>query len=78
MNEYQAHGYDGRMHYLQALSVKHHVPFDFINQVADILGQERDFDGLEELIVLSWKTVVKEEERYKMYVNNMMRLGGKF
>lgn len=78
MNEYLRHGYNNRSHYLLKMSEHYRLRLDFVKQVADILGQERDFDGLEELIVLSWKTVVKEEESYKMYVNNMMRLGGKF
>lgn len=75
MNEYQRHGYNNRDHYLLKMSEYYHLSLDFVKQVADILGQKRDFDGLEELIVLAWKTVVEEEELYKEHANNMIGMG---
>ena len=44
LNVYQAHGYDDRIDYLNALCEEY--PRDIVFALADMLGQTEDFDGL--------------------------------
>jgi hypothetical protein len=45
-NIYQQHGYKNREDYLQSLSEEYDVDIEVVYQMADILGEEEDFDGL--------------------------------
>lgn len=75
MNEYLRHGYNNRDHYLLKMSEYYFLRLDFVKQVADILGKERDFDGLDELLCLIWKTIRQENELYKKSLETEMRRG---
>jgi hypothetical protein len=46
MNDYQAHGYESRKHYLQCLAEDTGIPFDTVVMLAQLLGPNEDFDGL--------------------------------
>jgi len=43
---YQQHGYDNRQHYLESLAEEHGVDLETVQAVAELYGQEEDFDGL--------------------------------
>jgi len=43
-NEYQTHGYDDRIDYLNALCEEY--PRDIVFALANMLGRSEDFDGL--------------------------------
>lgn len=74
LNIYQQKGYNNREHYLLKMSECYGVPFAFVKKVADILGQDRDFDGLEDLLFLCWQTVRKEVETRKGIDERLERL----
>ncbi len=71
---YQQKGYNNREHYLLKMSENYQVPLDFVKKVADIIGRDRDFDGLEDLLFLCWKTVREELGRREGYREAMERL----
>ena len=43
---YQENGYKNRRDYLQCLSEDYGVPLETVQSLADILGENEDFDGL--------------------------------
>ena len=45
-NIYQQHGYKDRKDYLECLAVDYCVPFDIVYELAIMLGENEDFDGL--------------------------------
>lgn len=46
MNPYVEHGYKDRDDYLRCLSEDYDVPLEAVYALADMLGEEEDFDGL--------------------------------
>ena len=46
VNVYEALGYDNREHYLETLAEDYGLGIDEVTDVADMLGEEEDFDGL--------------------------------
>jgi hypothetical protein len=46
MDIYQENGYKNREEYLHALAVEYGIELATVLILADILGQEEDFDGL--------------------------------
>jgi hypothetical protein len=46
MNVYQQNGYDNREHYLECLAEDFEVPSHVVYMIADLLGENEDFDGL--------------------------------
>ena len=46
MNIYQQHGFASRDAYLQDLAVEYSVPENVVFMLADLLGENEDFDGL--------------------------------
>lgn len=46
LNIYQQHGYYNRTDYLRCMSEDYCVPFDTVLVLADMLGENEDFDGL--------------------------------
>ncbi len=45
-NIYQKNGYKNRREYLQSLSEEFDVPIEAVLCLAEILGEDEDFDGL--------------------------------
>ena len=45
-NPYIENGYKDRADYLRCLSEDHGVPLETVHALADLLGQNEDFDGL--------------------------------
>lgn len=43
---YQENGYKNRKEYLQCLSEDYGVPYETVLSLAEMLGQNEDFDGL--------------------------------
>ena len=43
---YQENGYQNRKDYLQCLSEDYGVPYETVQSLADMLGENEDFDGL--------------------------------
>lgn len=43
---YQEHGYRSRMDYLESLAHDFHQPFDVVWHLAEVLGENEDFDEL--------------------------------
>jgi hypothetical protein len=46
MNDYQANGYTSRRHYLDSLADDFGIEPATVYMMADLLGQNEDFDGL--------------------------------
>lgn len=46
MNIYNEHGYADREEYLQSLAEDYDSDYESIKVLADMLGEEEDFDGL--------------------------------
>lgn len=45
-NIYQEKGYNSRDHYLKCLSNDYGVPLDAVKELAELLGENEDYDGL--------------------------------
>lgn len=45
-NPYIENGYKNRKHYLQCLSEDYEVPLNVVYSLAQLLGENEDFDGL--------------------------------
>ena len=45
-NDYIRHGYKNRRDYLKSLADEHGIPFMVVNEIAEMLGENEDFDGL--------------------------------
>lgn len=43
---YEEHGYKSRSDYLESLADEYDVDLEIVNALADILGEDEDFDGL--------------------------------
>jgi len=43
---YEVNGYGNRRDYLEGMSNDYGVPIDFVIELADMLGENEDFDGL--------------------------------
>lgn len=43
---YQANGYQNRKHYLKCMSKDYNVPETVVFSLAQLLGENEDFDGL--------------------------------
>lgn len=43
---YIEHGYDSRQDYLRELSIQYDIDLSIVEQVAELLGPDEDFDGL--------------------------------
>jgi len=43
---YEIHGYKNRQDYLKNLSDDYSVDLDIVQSIADLLGENEDFDGL--------------------------------
>lgn len=46
MSVYEDNGYDSRKEYLECLAEDYDVPIETVINLAELLGQEEDFDGL--------------------------------
>lgn len=46
LNIYQKKGYVDRKDYLQCISDDYGVPLDVVTELADLLGESEEFDGL--------------------------------
>ena len=46
MNIYQENGYENRKEYLECLAEDYGLDYDVVESVADLLGENEDFDGL--------------------------------
>jgi len=46
LNAYQVNGYTDRKDYLQCMSDDYGVPLDVVTELADLLGESEEFDGL--------------------------------
>lgn len=46
LNVYQENGYESRKDYLESLADEYDCPIEIVRDMADILGEEEDFDGL--------------------------------
>jgi hypothetical protein len=46
MNIYQEEGYEDRQDYLETLADDYGVSLDIVMALADVLGENEDFDGL--------------------------------
>lgn len=46
MNVYQENGYESREDYLQAMADEYDCPIEIVKELAFILGENEDFDGL--------------------------------
>jgi hypothetical protein len=57
MHIYQKHGYETRLKYLYSLSEDFDVSIDVVMQLANLLGETEDFDGL----ISSLEDYVEEE-----------------
>lgn len=45
-NDYMIHGYKDRNHYLECMSEDYGVDLETVKALADVLGENEDFDGL--------------------------------
>lgn len=45
-NPYIENGYESREHYLKCIACEYGVPLEVVYSLADILGENEDFDGL--------------------------------
>lgn len=45
-NLYKEHGYKSRSDYLESLANEYDVDLEIVNALADMLGEDEDFDGL--------------------------------
>ena len=45
-NPYQANGYKDRETYLQDMAAEYDCPIETVKSLADMLGENEDFDGL--------------------------------
>ena len=45
-NIYKEHGYRNRMDYFKALVEEYDADLELVTTLADVLGEEEDFDGL--------------------------------
>ena len=45
-NAYIQNGYESREHYLQCMSDDYGVPIEVVHSLADMLGENEEFDGL--------------------------------
>lgn len=45
-NNYEAHGFTDRNEYIESLADDYGVDTDTVSCIADLLGEEEDFDGL--------------------------------
>ena len=43
---YEKKGYKNRKHYLKTLAIEHNILYKDVLELADILGDNEDFDGL--------------------------------
>lgn len=43
---YRENGYDNRDYYLKCLSDDYNIELDVVQTLADLLGEDEDFDGL--------------------------------
>lgn len=50
MNIYEEYGYESREDYLKNLSYDNNVDFYVVKELAEVLGENEDFDGLVSLI----------------------------
>lgn len=50
MNVYQENGFKDRKEYLQSVADDFGVPYETVFDIADILGESEDFDGLIEIM----------------------------
>ena len=63
MNKYEELGFKDRKEYLQDLALDYGVPYEVVLELADVLGEQEDFDGLvSELSDLEWDEWFDEEE----------------
>lgn len=63
MNNYEELGYKNRNEYLEGLALDYDVPFEVVLELADVLGEDEDFDGLvAELSDLEWDEWFDGEE----------------
>jgi hypothetical protein len=46
VNVYQRNGYGSRTEYLESLADEHGISFETVSDLADLLGEVEDFDGL--------------------------------
>ena len=46
MNQYGNNGFDDRDHYLGTMAEQYDVSIDLVYALADVLGEDEDFDGL--------------------------------
>lgn len=46
MNVYNENGYSSRQDYLEDLASEYCVDIDIVMSIADMLGEDEDFDGL--------------------------------
>lgn len=46
INVYTENGYHHRQHYLECMAEDYGVPLYFVIHLADLLGENEDFDGL--------------------------------
>ena len=46
MNVYQENGYESREDYFHSLSDEYDCPIEIVRDMAEILGETEDFDGL--------------------------------
>lgn len=46
MNVYQEHGFNNRKEYLESLAEDYDLPLEHVVELAIVLGQNEDFDGL--------------------------------
>lgn len=46
MNTYQKNGYKDRKDYLEQLALDNNLDLDMVYSLADMLGENEDFDGL--------------------------------
>lgn len=74
MNIYQQHGYNNRQHYLLKMSEHYQLPFNTVCKIADIIGKDKDFNGLEDLLFIMWKTIRERIEGRMKYEENMEML----
>lgn len=45
-NVYTENGYRDRQHYLECMAEDYGISLDFVTHLADLLGENEDFDGL--------------------------------
>lgn len=59
-NIYEMNGYDSRRHYLKCLAEDMGIPESVVVSIADMLGENEDFDGL----IISLEDINPEEFEY--------------